>query len=832
MKDIVRSLLFLLCFIFLFGSKLMAFEVVSSASSPDEKIKAELMLRNDSLFYQVYKENTLVINPSNLGISIFGGVFLSGLAFDKSEKKEYNETYTLPSGKKSVYVNHYNELTTTFKRNNSQLNVIFRLYNDGVAFRYNINNTGISTTNSETSEVNVASFQYSWVQKYHSDYSWYYEKRDWASNAAQRELNTPCLVQANGNYLLITEAANYGNYATSKLIADTKYGNYYFEPVGKSKLTFPFETPWRTILIGSLATIIESHTIENLNPPTEIADISWIKPGRVSWDWGGEDARNTVGLDIAKRYIDLASYMGWEYFNLDDGWDSSHADYTLQDIVNYANQKNVGVILWTNHNRFQNDSQDMRNKLSPWKDMGIKGIKIDFWEDDAQEMMQKYDKFLEVTADLELLVNLHGCTKPSGIRRRWPHLLTSEAVLGGEFYFQEHEHMVHAAHNISLVMTRNVIGPMDYTPCDFAMKNGKIKQVTSWAHQLALTTAYESGFQYMADAPQNYKYHIAESFLKNFPVAWDDIKCIEAKPDSFVTIARRAGADWYVSTLANKKRTLKLDLSFLEAGKTYYAYIYKDGTCMSDIEFEYRPDVKQQDNIELAVLKSGGATVYLTDSPTMPMPGVKLYEAENSVTNGTKRLDGDGLCSGNRYVTNLGEDKTVEFQDVTVDKAGEYALGIYYMCAGDKSAYVKVNNGDDLYHNFSGSEGETGKYLAFKTTVVSLKEGTNTIRIGSSESCPNIDRITIKNLIDTVPDQPVNSLPGFKEQYKWFFRDGVLTVHSDYSAEYLIFDMEGRIIQRNRLHAGKNEISIPGHCRAMIVNINNGIESYSFKIIK
>src|SRR5690606_2951921 len=128
----------------------------------------------------------------------------------------------------------------------------------------------------------------------------------------------------------------------------------------------------------------------------------------------------------------------------------------------------------------------------------------DFWEDDAQAMMQKYDKLLDVASELELLVNLHGCTKPSGIRRRWPNLLTSEAVLGGEFYIGNDSHMVHARHNISLTMTRNVIGSMDYTPCDFGKKDGRILQVTSWSHQLALTVAFESGLQYLVDSPNNY----------------------------------------------------------------------------------------------------------------------------------------------------------------------------------------------------------------------------------------------------------------------------------------------------------------------------------------
>lgn len=829
-----RSLLILL---FIFWSLPVSFCVmgqstISSVSSPDGKIRVELVLRNDSLFYKTYRNNLLVVDLSNTGIQYTAGSFLKNMTLDKQNTREINETYSLPSGKTSTYLNHCNELTLTFKNLSSVMEMVFRVYNDGYAFRYGsplLTNLDIAIQQ-ENSFINVYGFRNSWVQKYHPDYSWYYEKRDWSSNFSQKELNTPALVKSGDTYLLISEAANYGNYAASKLIAGASTGSYYFQPVGSIITRLPFVTPWRVIIMGDLKDVVESVMIENLNPASEMEDLSWIKPGRVSWDWGGEDAQNTVGFDTAKHYIDMASYMGWEYFNLDDGWDSSRADYSLQDIVNYAAGKSVGLILWTHHNRFQNNRQDIYNKLKVWKDMGIKGIKVDFWEDDAQAMMQKYDKLIEVAAELQLLVNLHGCTKPSGIRRRWPNLLTSEAVLGGEFYIGNDSHMVHARHNISLVMTRNVIGPMDYTPCDFGKKDGRVLQVTSWSHQLALTVAYESGLQYLVDQPRNYRHHIAESFLRHLPVAWNDTKCIEAEPDRFVTIARRSGSDWYVASLSDENRDLNLNLSFLNPDVQYNAYIYKDGECMSEISFEYKTGLTNPEVLTIPVKKSGGVTIRFSERTDFPKPAVQKYEAEVNFTFGTKPTDPDKLCSGEKYVAGLGKNNTLKFNNITVPQDGEYALTVYYMSPEERTAYIRVNNETELlYYPFVNTGGETGRYLAFKTFIVTLKQGSNIIEFGNKQAfCPNIDRITIKALSD--PDGETSYKPvSLKENIRWKVRGDDVLINTAFTGNYTVYNVSGSNVSGGKFTFGENAIQLSDK-GFYIINLNSGTESYSFKV--
>ncbi|MEA4982695.1 MAG: glycoside hydrolase family 97 catalytic domain-containing protein [Paludibacter sp.] len=829
-----RSLQILLFLIWLLPVSFCAFgqTSVSSVSSPDGKIRVELVLRNDSLFYKTYRNNLPVIDLSNTGIQYTAGSFLKNMTLDKQSTREINETYSLPSGKTSTYLNHCNELTLTFKNLSSVMEIVFRVYNDGYAFRYGsplLTNLDIAIQQ-ENSFINVYGFGNSWVQKYHPDYSWYYEKRDWSSNFSQKELNTPALVKSGDTYLLISEAANYGNYAASKLIAGASTGSYYFQPVGSIITRLPFVTPWRVVIMGDLKDVVESVMIENLNPSTEIGDLSWIKQGRVSWDWGGEDAQNTVGFDTAKQYIDMASYMGWEYFNLDDGWDSSRAGYTLQDIVNYAAGKSVGLIVWTHHNRFQNNRQDIYNKLKVWKDMGVKGIKVDFWEDDAQAMIQKYDKLIEVAAELQLLVNLHGCTKPSGIRRRWPNLLTSEAVLGGEFYIGNDSHMVHARHNISLVMTRNVIGPMDYTPCDFGKKDGRILQVTSWSHQLALTVAYESGLQYLVDQPRNYRHHIAESFLRHLPVAWNETKCIEAEPDRFVTIARRSGSDWYVASLSDENRDLNLNLSFLIPGVQYNAYIYKDGDCMSEISFDYKAGLTTQELLTIPVKKSGGVTIHFSERTDYPKPAVQKYEAEVNFTFGTKPTDPDKLCSGEKYVAGLGKNNTLKFNNITVPQDGEYALTVYYMSPEERTAYIRLNNATELlYYPFVNTGGETGRYLAFKTFIVMLKQGSNIIEFGNKQAfCPNIDRITIKALNDHEGETSYRPL-SLKENIRWKVRGNEVLLNSVFNGNYTVYNIRGSKVTNGKFTFGENAIQLSDK-GFYIINLSSGTESYSFKV--
>ncbi|MGQ8335135.1 glycoside hydrolase family 97 catalytic domain-containing protein [Sunxiuqinia sp. A32] len=741
-------------------------QTVYTVKSPDNSIVVSVTLDNQQVTYSVTKDGNTVISTSSLGINTSKEDFTDGLSYVSETKETIDETYTLPSGKKSTYTNHCNVLNLKLSKNTSEFEIIFRAYDDGVAYRYSIPGTGNVNVYSETSEFAIANFDKTWGQQYRNGYSEYYPVRNWQESVELGTFAAPVLVKntANSIYCILTEAANIGNYSTSTFKTGNSTGLFYLGQNGSINTPLPVTTPWRTMIIGDLPTIVESVMIENLNPPSAISDVSWIKPGKASWDWGGEEGNPDVSVELAKKYIDLAADMGWEYYLQDEGWDKSSFD--LQEMIDYATSKNVGVLLWSHSNRFQNDENQIRNILSDWKVKGVKGIKVDFWKDDSQTELEKYDKLNKIAAEQRLMLNLHGCTKPSGLRRSFPNLITTEAVLGGEMYLFVYNSLP-ANHNITLTMSRNVIGAIDYTPLDFGRPDGKIKQYTTWGHQLALGVVFESGIQHMVDSPNNYKYHIAKEFLKKLPAAWDDIKCLEASPDEYTTIARRKGDEWYLGSLCKNARTINIDCSFLNNGTTYYANIFKDGDCDSEIKFE-QVEVTSTSDLSIDLRNNGGASIYFSTSSFAINEQVKYEaEADANTQNGVSVVDDpDDKCSNDTFIGNLGNGNSLVFNEVNVSEQGRYAMTVYYMTGGDRDGYIKVNDGVGYYYTFKSSGGYDGAAMAQRTFIIPLNAGDNTIEFGNDNGWSvNIDRITIQNGGNEC--EPVDIWPNVNANGEW-----------------------------------------------------------------
>jgi alpha-glucosidase len=719
--------------------------------SPDENIQVTLTLEESSgkLSYTVQHDGVEIIAPSALGITGATVNFTTGLTYLSDQTTLVDETYSLPSGKTKLYRNHYNELDLSLQKGEHELHVFFRAYDDGVAYRYLIPGNGTLAITGETSEIKIASFDKCWGQKYVSDYSTQYPARNWTetSNVENREFCAPILTQSaagSDHYCLITEAANFGTYCVSKIKSGnaSQTGLFYFSPTGNITAELPLETPWRTVIIGSLPTLVESVLIENLNPENPAQDFSWIEPGISAWDWGGQDGGQTNDINIVKGYIDLAWKMGWKYYILDEGWERS--SYKLKDVVDYGDSRGVKIIIWSHQNRFQNDENQIRSILQEWKNLGFAGVKVDFWEDDRQPMMQKQDKLIAIAGELQLLVNLHGCTKPSGTRRYWQHLITSEAVYGGEQYYFNHQ-ATPAFHNVTLALTRNVIGPMDYTPVEFARLDGVIRHTTTWSHQLALAILYESGVQCMSDSPDNYLYSTAKSFLKQFPTVWDETKCLEASIDQYVTIARRNGEDWYIASISQEPRTVNLPLDFLGDG-VYQAQIYKDGASRSEIAYEQQ-EVTKTTSLSIPLLSQGGFTVRISQTP-IEAPVTFSYEAESGVLSDGAVLDSDdkGLASGNSFVGYIGNPGKLTLDNITVETEGRYDLTVYFISRDDRNTYVKVNDGEKTSYLFRGNGFSwASDGLAFKTVSVYLNQGVNRIEFGNDTGFGvNIDRVQLR----------------------------------------------------------------------------------------
>lgn len=746
----------------------MAAKANIEVKSPSGTLTLTVGIKDNKPFYSVAKGSHDVIKHSALGVR-YGDVCLfdfDGVANDKT--KTVSDTYQMRHGKRSTYVDYCKELTATFanSKNNNRLTMVFRVYDNAVAFRYvKSDGAGTYVFDDEQTEFCFSTFRKCWVMnRYTPSYEAHFRCHKWDELKTTKYKDAdygycmPMLVQTDSDdaWCLLTESASLSSTAASSLIRGEKEGTLglkllkHGNKVGKgpteSLFTVPFQSAWRTIIIGSLAQIVESNVTQNLSPKSIAADNSWIKPGRVAWNWAAEDGSQQLDSDMCRRYTDMAAYFSWEYNLLDEGWDGK---LDVKAEIEYARQKGVGLILWFNQDHFKGNATDIYNDMKQYADMGVKGFKIDFFEDDRQQQLEKYEWILDAAQKLHLLVNFHGCTKPSGLDRTWQNLLSMEGVFGNEQYMCFPD-CTPASHVINLCLTRNVIGSMDYTPLKWGMSTNSIRSIAdnTWAQQLAMCVAYESGLFHSCDTPENLTYSIAVPLLKRLPVAWDDIRCLEAKPDQYVTIARRKNDEWWVATLSNDNRTVSINTDFLEEGKKYYAHIYRDGNYRYEVKSEIRKGIVKGHTIDIPVMQNGGATLVFTTDADMGFDHERCYEAEHYNQGGT--IGTDTRLFGGKYVSNLGGNRRLKFTDIVAPTAGQYAVTIYYRADSPTNVFVETENGiktrlsllqpgiRDNYH--------PGENIGFRTALVSLKQGMNTLTIGNDEdgNAPMVDHIAVR----------------------------------------------------------------------------------------
>ncbi|MDR0541278.1 MAG: glycoside hydrolase family 97 N-terminal domain-containing protein [Dysgonamonadaceae bacterium] len=785
-------------------SPVFAAQNIAQLKSPDNTLTVDLLIDGTALFYTVSKNSEQIIEKSHLGINTSIGAFSSGLTFESVSISAVDETYTLPSGKRKNYINRCNEATAFFRKSDQIMQVIFRVYNDGVAYRYVLSGSGNVSIYSEASECNLPVKQKIYSQIYSNDYKNDFEETDWELAACRSRVALPVLVETNRNYVLISEAAVNGNYAGAQLTVNESNGAFAYK-IDSSVLTaLPLKTSWRTLLIGTLETIVESSLLENVNEATSISDISWIRPGRAAWNYGGEDTSGYLDLGNIKKYIDWAAEMGWEYFTLDKAWRSS----LLNQVINYASSKQIGIFIWLNQSALPNDEISLRNILQGYKNQGVKGLKVDFWENESQNTLQKQDKLLALAAEHQLLLNFQSCAKPTGLRKKWPHLLTSEAVRGNVYYAANPE-AVTAVHNINSAIFRNSLGATDYAPVDFAEKSGRLLQTVTWAHQLALSVVFESGIQHIMDAPDNIQYSIARDFLKKLPVAWDNSLCLKAFPEKHICIARQKNDDWYVASLTDSARTVELPLNFLSPDKTYHAYIYKDGDCLSEIRFEYRQNIRSTDQLNLQTLDNGGFTVIFSLSNNLPKPNFTKYEAEsagNEIPFGVAtKTDPYKLASGNQYLSGIGYGRAVKFRQILVPSNGEYAVTFYYSSEENRYASIKTNDKAESVKEelFYGTAGR----LAHKTILIYLDAGKeNSIEFGNDGgAAPNLDRILISRTGNA--ETGIEKTGELNNTGKIYAIDRKIIVEQEIAAEFAVYNIMGQKLIAGKFAGG--QISIP-----------------------
>lgn len=761
-----------------------------------------MTLDEGKLSYTVHKDGRLLVAPSPLGLKTSNVDLTRELSLESSRTVEIDTPYSLPVGKQSQYRDHCHMLSVLTKKSSLKQTVQFRLYDDGFAFRYVIPEVK-SLTNvvltEEASRIRMADFSNSLACKFIGNiqspnypYEGHYDLyTNWNSllQAGDRRFNAPLLASDGKDYLLLSEADNRGIFCASLVKAENREGEFSFAWTGavkdyaKDKMQsmnckLPVYTPWRMVVAGDLATVFETTMTENLCPPTVIDDMSWIKPGVSAWYWGGSDGNKT---DIQKVYggiregeydhADFAAEMGWPYTLIDGGWSAEW----VPSLVKHAQEKGVECLLWqtaklSDSQDFSNDN--MEKTLKQWADWGIKGIKIDFWEDDSHETMIRMEKLLDLCGKYKMMVNYHGCIRPSGLRRTYPYLMTQEGICGGETNFWWPDRIT-GAHHINMMFTRNVVGAADYTPGDFASYFGSIITNESMGQHMALLTAFESGIVHIAESPENLRNFLGKDIMKRLPAAWDESHLLEGKLLKYATIARRSGEDWWVSGLCTEERNCKLTFDFLEEGRTYTAYIYRDGNCRSDLKFN-KVQVEKGDSLNIKELSEGGFLVQVSPHADLDTPVERVtYEAEataNTLTAGVRRATYSPLhASAGGYVTHVGNDGMLQFNNVKADRDGDYMLTIYYITQDQRNAKLLVNGEvlcDPLV--FYGNDDMTKTYnpegMGWKMVPVRLKAGDNTITIQSYADgwAPNFDRITLHPLTAPTPDGVAPVAPAVK----------------------------------------------------------------------
>ena len=771
-------------------------------SSPDGKITATVTLDEGQLSYTVHKDGRLLVAPSPLGLKTTNVDLTQGLSLVSSDTVVIDNPYSLPVGKQSQYRDHCHMLSVVTERSSLRQTVQFRLYDDGFAFRYVIpKSRSLSRVvlTEEASRIRMANFSNSLACKFIGNiqspnypYEGHYDLyTTWSAllQAGDRRFNAPTLASDGQDYLLLSEADNRGIFCSSFVKAENRKGEFSFAWTGEVKdyaedkkqsviCALPAYTPWRMVVAGDLATVFETTMTENLCPPTVIDDMSWIKPGVSAWYWGGSDGNKT---DIQKVYggiregeydhADFAAEMGWPYTLIDGGWSAEW----VPSLVKHAQEKGVDCFLWQTAKLSDSDAfsnGNMEKTLKQWADWGIKGIKIDFWEDDSHETMIRMENLLKLSGKYQMLVNLHGCTRPSGLRRTYPYLMTQEGICGGETNFWWPSNIT-GAHHINMMFTRNVVGAADYTPGDFASFLGSIITQVSMGQHMALMTAFESGITHIAECPENLRHFLGKDIMKRLPTAWDESRLLEGKLLKYATIARRSGEDWWVSGLCTDARNCKLTFDFLEEGRTYTAYIYRDGNCRSDLKFN-KVQVKKGSSLNIRELSEGGFLVQVSPRADLDSPVERVtYEAEstvNTLTGDARRDTYSPLhASAGGYVTYVGKGSMLQFNNVVADHDGDYMLTIYYITQDKRNAKLLVNgevlcdplvfNGnDDMTHTYS-PEG-----MGWKMVPVRLKAGRNTITLQSYADgwAPNFDRITLHPLAASTPDGVGSVAPAVK----------------------------------------------------------------------
>ena len=631
-------------------------------ASPDGKLKTTVNA-GEKLTYDITFNGQQILETSPLSMTLSNGeVWGENDKPSKVSRKSVNGVVKTPFYRATEVPEVYNEMTMKFKG----FNVVFRAYNDGIAYRFV--NTSKKPFNVVNELVNyqfptdaTASVPYVRPRKnqnkYSNSFENYYENVPLSKVDQEKLVFLPLVVSmendvkvcitevdledypglymvGQGNTQLTSEFAPYpkrveqgGHNMLQMLVRE--FEDYI------AKVEKPRNFPWRVAIVAENDKALASSNLGYiLAEASRIEDISWIKPGKIAWDWwnawnlDGVDFETGVNNDTYKAYIDFASKNGIEYVILDEGWAVNlKADLmqvvpeiNLEELVAYAKSKNVDLVLWAGYHAF---NRDMENVCRHYAAMGIKGFKIDFMDRDDQEMTAFNYRAAEMAAKYKLVLDLHGTHKPAGLNRTYPNVLNFEGVNGLEQMKWEKDNKAQVEYDVMLPFIRQVSGPMDYT--QGAMKNVNSKgyypsyyepmSQGTRCRQLALYMTLDSPFNMLCDTPSNYEREKeCTEFISTIPTVWEETIVLDGKMGDYIITARRKGDTWYIGGLTDwNERGLEVDLSFL-GGKIYNGKLFKDGVNASKIGRDYKTEniqAKKGDKIKIHLASGGGFALIL-----------------------------------------------------------------------------------------------------------------------------------------------------------------------------------------------------------------------------
>ncbi len=644
----IKSIAFFL-FLFVFNASVLA--QIDPLTSPDGRISLQVNTEGQ-VSWTVALDNIAVIEKAVISMTMDRDRVLGIKPIVKKVQVAAREELFEPQipHRDARIESNFNEMTLDFR---SSYQLIFRVYDDGVAYRFIDNGKKETLVYGEELSLQFPDGAKAFFPKEESMYS--HNERIYLhmplTELEQDDFcSLPVMFQNNTSKILFTEASLHdypGMFLrnTDNGILRADFPKYVLKAVANeaqspdrnqileeeadyiAKVSGGRAYPWRVFIIGDHDKVfLESNLVTQLSGRSKIEDASWIKPGKVAWDW--YNANNIYGVDFKagintetyKYYIDFAADNGIEYVILDEGWTKStteileaNPDIDIKELIAYGKDKGVGIILWVLWKPLDENTDEILERYASW---GVKGIKVDFMQRSDQYMVRSYETIASKAADLKLMVDYHGAFKPAGIERVWPNVINYEGVKGNENNKWSAD--ISPEHNVTIPFIRMAAGPMDFTPG--AMDNAHAKNyhisftrpmaLGTRCHQLAMYVVFEAPLQMLCESPTRYKKEQESvDFMTSIPTTWDETKVLEVRVSDFVIVARRNGKNWYLGGMTDDSpRDFNVKLDFLDEG-SYTMIIMKDGVNAEHHAQDYKREtieVTRDSVIPIHMVSGGG----------------------------------------------------------------------------------------------------------------------------------------------------------------------------------------------------------------------------------